>query len=356
VDKDWWWFTEDLRAMYDLEEIKCHNKMFEGCWAHFEDGIYWNPNEMIYPRAYRKREVTITSEPKKIELKSIRFLCKLTLAPSDSGSEVIIEDCPWLDEVTLPAKGVVALKIKNCPELKKISIPEGCLVRLEVANCQTLSEVCQQDSTFDHLTIDGCHGIEELVCPKGLASLDITHASALTNIVVRSGLDTVRIYDTPALRGINGSSCFVFPKGTKSISVGPGSQNTQEHQVIIFPGVVSARYFIANLTGVELKEGITSLGGNAVRFGSLSSGYGLKSGRLVLPASLKEVGQNNFDDVNLTKCTIIYPSLETATLGVGLLKNHRSKVWESQGRCKECGGRIKGFREKKCANCGRRAW
>ncbi|MBQ6585949.1 MAG: hypothetical protein IJH83_03980 [Coriobacteriales bacterium] len=354
VDKDWWWFTEDLRAMYDLEEIKCHHEMFKGCWAHFENGIYWNPKEMIFPRAYKKQEVTIPSDPAKIELKGIRFLRKLTLAPSDSATEIEIADCPWLQEVILPAKGIKSLAIKKCAALQSIRIPEGCLVRLDVSECPELRELSQNDSSFDKLSVSACGGLQEIICPSCLKELSVRQLDSLGNIVVRGPLDAVTIYGTPALHGINGSTCFVFPKGTKTISIEPGKQNTEEHQVILFPGVTRARYFVANLTGVELKDGITELGDERVSFGSKYSGYGLKGGRLVLPASLKKIGLNNFNEIDYEKCAVVFPSLETADIASGTLRTYRSRMWKAQGRCAACGGRIKGLREKKCSVCGRR--
>ena len=296
----------------------------------------------LYPRGRTAQEATLDSKADEISIVDQPFLRKAVIAACDDGtSTATFKNCGALEEVVLPQKGIMKIVVDGCSVFKRLVIP--------------------QDTKGLSVVVRGCRAIEELDVSMGVNSLSVTGCGALTMLKVAAPLETVDINSCDSLPGVNGTTCFQFPAGTKRIGVCVNNEAaTIKRQLIIHPGCVYIQVHIPNLSYVEFKEGFTELGTGGYMIGSLHGWGYVKNAKIVLPRSLTKVGDNNLSGIDAGTCTLVWPNLETAQLdfhpnqpNTNGMYNFRTKYWRSQGRCPHCGGRIGGLRTKRCTSCGK---
>ncbi|MBQ6586209.1 MAG: hypothetical protein IJH83_05315, partial [Coriobacteriales bacterium] len=296
----------------------------------------------LYPRGRTAQEATLDSKADEISIVNHPHLRKAIIAACDEGNSVAtFKNCDALEEVVLPQKGVAKVVVDSCPAFKRLTIPK---------DVKGLSVETRK-----------CHALKELDVSMGLDVLGLDCCGGLEMLKVAAPFKSVSISSCDYLPGVNGTTCFQFPAGTKRINIGVDPKAPSiKRQLIIHPGCEYIQVHIPNLGYVEFKEGFTELATGQYMIGTLMGWGWVKNAKIVLPRSLTKVGDHNLSGIDASTCTLVWPNLETAQLvyhpnqpNTNGAYNFRTKYWRSQGRCAYCGGRIGGLRTKKCTSCGK---
>jgi len=78
--------------------------------------------------------------------------------------EMIIQDYPNLEEISLPNHELTSLTIINCPNLKAINLRNNQLTKLEIAG-ENITELIASQNQLETLNLTNCPKISRLIIP-----------------------------------------------------------------------------------------------------------------------------------------------------------------------------------------------
>lgn len=129
----------------------------------------------------------------------------------------------------------------------------------------------------------------------------------------------------------------------------------------------------APCTSILLPDTVTHIGGfsfygctalqsmvipnHVTSIGTLAFGECLSLRSLVISDSVQTIGSAAFSGCKKLESVKIPPRLYTPALFVDVMGNPcpwLSHLWQENGRCKYCGGRLKGLLSRSCASCGKK--
>lgn len=86
-------------------------------------------------------------------------------------TEVKVNDCPDLIRINIPTSVTKIVKISNCPKLETLVIPDSVTSIDEISNNESLKELYLSDNLEELLEISSCHALQELRLPDSLKQL-----------------------------------------------------------------------------------------------------------------------------------------------------------------------------------------
>src|SRR5207249_1358827 len=85
--------------------------------------------------------------------------------------ELVIENYPNLEEISLPNHQLTSLTIINCPNLKQINIRNNQLTNLEIQGENQINEIIAGQNQLENLNLTNCLKLTRLiVCDNPLLS------------------------------------------------------------------------------------------------------------------------------------------------------------------------------------------
>ena len=111
------------------------------------------------------------------EVKEIR-LSPLKFSPENPEEmklteDLIVQDYPNLEEISLPNHELTSLIIINCPNLKEINVRNNQLTKLEISGDNKIEQIIAGKNEFNTLDLTNCSNLKELIIPDNPYLLEI---------------------------------------------------------------------------------------------------------------------------------------------------------------------------------------
>jgi hypothetical protein len=117
-----------------------------------------------------------------------KSITKIIVNPYYSDSkglfgDLIIQDYPNLEEISLPNQELTTLTIINCPNLRQINVRQNKLTKLELDTPELIELIAGQNE-LTTLDLTHCQKIKKLIIPDNpsLTKLEKLNLATITNI------------------------------------------------------------------------------------------------------------------------------------------------------------------------------
>jgi len=100
--------------------------------------------------------------------------------------DLIIQDYPNLEEISLPNHELTSLTITNCPNLKEINVRNNQLTKLEISSENKIEKIIASKNELTTLDLTNCANLKELIIPDNpyLTEIKGLNLSTITNLNV----------------------------------------------------------------------------------------------------------------------------------------------------------------------------